>query len=207
MTLNDQDLNECDKEPIHIPSAIQPHGFFLAVDINSMTIIAASSNIGLFFTFSAHQILSQPLYTFFPFLHQWVQDEKNIAKSLPKIFTIESSLYIFSMHRNNTTLLLEAEPAVNADLFPDRLAQSLVEEIIALTKASSIDELCHLGALALQRLSGFGRVMSYRFDEDFNGWVNAEANTDPMESYLNHHFPSGDIPAQARELYRTNLIR
>lgn len=207
MTLNNQDLNECDKEPIHIPSAIQPHGFFLSVDVNTMTIVAASSNIDLFFTFSTQQILSQSLYTFFPFLHQWLQEENNAAKSLPKIFTVESSLYIFSMHRDNTSLILEAEPALNADLFPDTLAQSLVHETIRLTKASSIDELCHLGALALQHLSGFGRVMSYRFDEDFNGWVNAEANTPHMESYLNHHFPSGDIPAQARELYRTNLIR
>lgn len=207
MTLNNQDLNECDKEPIHIPSAIQPHGFFLAVDINSMTIIAASSNISLFFAFSTQQILSQPLYTFFPFLFQWLQEEKHAAKPLPKIFTIESFQYIFSIHRNNMTLILEAEPALNADLFPDTLAQSLVNETIGLTKASSINELCQQGALALQRLSGFGRVMSYRFDENFNGWVNAEANTTPMESYLNHHFPAGDIPAQARELYRTNLIR
>lgn len=207
MILNNQDLNECDKEPIHIPSAIQPHGFFLSVDSTTMTIVAASSNIDLFFTFSTQQILSQSLYTFFPFLHEWLQNEKNISQPLPKIFTIESSLYIFSMHRNNTLLILEAEPALNADLFPDTLAQSLVNETINLTKASSIDELCHLGSLALQHLSGFGRIMSYRFDEDFNGWVNAEANTQPMESYLNHHFPSGDIPAQARELYRINLIR
>lgn len=207
MTLNNQDLNECDKEPIHIPSAIQPHGFFLSVDINTMTIVAASSNIDHFFTFSTQQILSQSLYTFFPFLHQWLQEEQNAAKPLPKIFTIESSLYIFSMHRDNTSLILEAEPALNADLFPDTLAQSLVNETIGLTNTSSIDELCLSGAQALQRLSGFGRVMSYRFDKDFNGWVNAEANTAPMESYLNHHFPAGDIPAQARELYRTNLIR
>jgi light-regulated signal transduction histidine kinase (bacteriophytochrome) len=207
MPLNNQDLNECDKEPIHIPSAIQPHGFFLAVDINTMTIVAASSNIDLFFTFSSQQILSQSLYTFFPFLHQWLQEEQNAAKPLPKIFTVESSLYIFSMHRNNTSLILEAELALNADLFPDTLAQSLVNETISLTNASSIDEICLLGAQALQRLSGFGRVMSYRFDKDFNGWVNAEAKIPPMESYLNHHFPAGDIPAQARELYRTNLIR
>lgn len=207
MTLNDQDLNECDKEPIHIPSAIQPHGFFLSVDVKTMTIVAASSNIDLFFTFSTQQILSQSLYTFFPSLHQWLQEENNAAKSLPKIFTVESSLYIFSMHRNTDTLILEAEPALNADLFPDTLAQSLVNETISLTKASSIDELCHLGALALQQLSGFGRVMSYRFDENFNGWVNAEAKIPHMESFLNHHFPAGDIPAQARELYRTNLIR
>ena len=25
-------LNDCDREPIHIPQAIQPHGFLLALD-------------------------------------------------------------------------------------------------------------------------------------------------------------------------------
>jgi light-regulated signal transduction histidine kinase (bacteriophytochrome) len=96
---------------------------------------------------------------------------------------------------------------MNPDLFPDYLAQSVIDETITLTSASSIEGLCHRGALALQRLSGFGRVMAYRFDEEYNGSVIAEGKIPEMESYLDHHFPASDIPAQARELYRTNLIR
>lgn len=211
MVLNDPDLNECDKEPIHIPSAIQPYGFFLSVDPQEKTIIAVSSNIDLFFTFNANHILTQHISQFSLLLHEWINEQQDLSAGVFKIMTFEqmyvSTPFVVSMHRYNDLLIIEAEPASSADLFPDTLAQAIINETIPLTSASSIDELCHLGAIALQRISGFGRVMAYRFDEDFNGCVTAEANTPPMESYLDHHFPAGDIPAQARELYRTNLIR
>lgn len=211
MINENQDLTECDKEPIHIPSAIQPHGFFLAIDPDSTNIITASSNIDLFFTFSTQKILGQPLSTLSPLVSEWVKEQHNITEPLPAIFVLthshEATRFVVSLHRHDSYLILEAEPAMHPDLFPDYLAQSIINETIALTSAASIEELCHQGALALQRLSGFGRVMAYRFDEDFNGSVIAQAKIPEMESYLDHHFPAADIPAQARELYRTNLIR
>ena len=36
--LADAALNECDREPIHIPQSIQPHGFMLVLDLQSLTI-------------------------------------------------------------------------------------------------------------------------------------------------------------------------
>ena len=211
MIHTDNDLNECDKEPIHIPSAIQPHGFFLAIAPADEKIVAASSNIGHFFTLSTEGILGQPLSTFSLLMSQWVQEQHHVPSPLPAILFLtkshDTTRFVVSLHRNDSTLILEAEPAMNPDLFPDYLAQSVIDEAITLTAASSIEDLCHRGALALQRLSGFGRVMAYRFDEEYNGSVIAEAKIPEMESYLDHHFPASDIPAQARELYRTNLIR
>ncbi len=32
------DLTECDREPIHIPQSIQPHGFLLVLDLQTLTI-------------------------------------------------------------------------------------------------------------------------------------------------------------------------
>ena len=180
--------------------------FFLAISPHDNRIIALSSNIDLFFPFSAQQIIGEPLSAFFPSIDQWVQEQHTFS-ALPKILILDSTAFVVSMHLSSPYLILEAEPADSTDLSPDYLAQSLMNETISLTHTSSIDELCHLAALSLQRLSGFGRVMAYRFDENFNGCVIAEANTPPMESYFNHHFPASDIPAQARELYRTNLIR
>lgn len=207
----DNDLNECDKEPIHIPSAIQPHGFFLVIDPADGNIVAASGNIGHFFTLSTEDIIGQPLSTFSLLMSQWVQEQHQVPSPLPAILFLtkshDTTRFVVSLHRNPSGLILEAEPAMNPDLFPDYLAQSVINEAITLTSASSTEELCRLGALALQRLSGFGRVMAYRFDEEYNGSVIAEAKIPEMESYLDHHFPASDIPAQARELYRTNLIR
>ena len=38
LDLADAALNECDREPIHIPQSIQPHGCMLVLDLQSLTI-------------------------------------------------------------------------------------------------------------------------------------------------------------------------
>ncbi|CZT12882.1 related to phytochrome [Rhynchosporium agropyri] len=58
-------------------------------------------------------------------------------------------------------------------------------------------------------LTGFHRVMFYRFDSQKNGRVDAEllnpkASTDV---WLGLNYPASDIPKQARELYKINRIR
>jgi light-regulated signal transduction histidine kinase (bacteriophytochrome) len=42
----DVDLTACDREPIHIPGAIQPHGALLVLDPADFTILQASANAG-----------------------------------------------------------------------------------------------------------------------------------------------------------------
>lgn len=211
MTNDNHDLTECDKEPIHIPSAIQPHGFFIAIHPHNEQIISVSMNMDLFFTFSAHAMIDQPLGTFFPLLSEWITTWENNLTPLPHVFALaharEATRFIITMHQTDQCIILEGEPAQKADLFPDYLAQSVMNEAINLSSAKNLRELCRLGVVSLQRLSGFGRVMVYQFDEEYNGCVTAEAKIASMHSYLDHHFPAADIPVQARELYRINMIR
>jgi light-regulated signal transduction histidine kinase (bacteriophytochrome) len=49
--------------------------------------------------------------------------------------------------------------------------------------------------------------MVYRFNRDFDGEVVADQHAEGMGSYLGHHFPEADIPAQARALYVLNTTR
>ena len=58
-----------------------------------------------------------------------------------------------------------------------------------------------------KKLTGFDRVMYYRFDENGDGEVLAEEKSLGLESYLGLRYPAEDIPKQARELYKRNLIR
>ena len=74
-------------------------------------------------------------------------------------------------------------------------------------RARGIDELLAVTARELKRLTGFGRCMACRFDEEGHGEVLAEAMDDGYDSYAGHRFPGSDIPAQARDLYRLNYIR
>ena len=59
----------------------------------------------------------------------------------------------------------------------------------------------------MRRVSGFDRVMVYRFLPDGTGCVDAEARGEVVESVLGDHYPASDIPKQARELYFKNSIR
>jgi diguanylate cyclase (GGDEF)-like protein/PAS domain S-box-containing protein len=56
-------------------------------------------------------------------------------------------------------------------------------------------------------LTGFDRVMMYRFDSNWDGEVIAEGKAEEAESYLGNRFPASDIPPQARALYSKNLVR
>lgn len=59
----------------------------------------------------------------------------------------------------------------------------------------------------MRDLLGYDRVMLYRFDADGHGAIIAEAKEKSLESYLNRHYPSTDIPQRARELYLRNKVR
>src|SRR5690606_40946909 len=56
-------------------------------------------------------------------------------------------------------------------------------------------------------LTGYDRVMVYRFREDDSGEVIAEVAADGMEPYLGLRYPATDIPPPARALYLRNRIR
>jgi two-component system, chemotaxis family, sensor kinase Cph1 len=49
--------------------------------------------------------------------------------------------------------------------------------------------------------------MLYRFSKDGSGHVIAEDKIEDAESFLGLHYPATDIPKQAKELYRLNLLR
>jgi light-regulated signal transduction histidine kinase (bacteriophytochrome) len=59
----------------------------------------------------------------------------------------------------------------------------------------------------IRELTGYDRVMVYRFRHDDAGEVIAEACADGMEPFLGLRYPASDIPPQARALYLRNRIR
>lgn len=74
--------------------------------------------------------------------------------------------------------------------------------------AESVDGLLDLMASQVQRVTGFDRVMIYRFETTGSGHVVAEHRSTPqIDSFLGLHYPASDIPQQARKLYLSNWIR
>jgi light-regulated signal transduction histidine kinase (bacteriophytochrome) len=85
----------------------------------------------------------------------------------------------------------------------DRLRQRIISELI---RPEALTELAQVGAQIIREVTGFDRVMIYRFAPDKHGEVIAES-TSRGDSFLGLHYPASDIPDPARRHFVLNVIR
>lgn len=208
-------VERCADEPIHIPGSIQPHGFMLVLDTD-LRVLQASQNVVEWIGLPAQTLLGQPLQeliaepTLPARLAALAVDDRNPFHVGDAAFAHGSAgntSFALIAHRHDNQLILEFERASNpgdayGNLYP--LMRTFVAQLHA---AEDLQAICSLAVLELHRMTGFGRIKAYRFDEEGNGQVLAEHAEPGYASYLGHHFPASDIPAQARRLYCENLIR
>ena len=114
--------------------------------------------------------------------------------------------YSALVHQVGSVWLVELEAEEVALTVEDTLL-GVRSAVGRLTSATTVADLLDVAAAEIRRLTGFDRVMVYRFDPDWNGQVVAEAKHDLLESFLGLHYPASDIPPQARALYKVNLLR
>ncbi len=194
------DLSQCDAEPIRLPGAIQPHGRLLAVHAHTSALCAYSANWP---DADAARAAAAALSIE---THLLVPDD---APARIGSLTLDGRRWDASAHRSGERVIVEFEAAgteaeAPADLPIYVLARSLLP---ALQHAPSVAALAQLAAVEMQRLTGFGRCLVYRFDDDGHGHVLGEAADAGYDRYLGHRFPGADIPQQARALYLLNRIR
>jgi len=216
-TPDEIDLTACEREPIHIPGSIQPHGFLLAFSQADRILTHASANIAAVFGIEPASILGQPFHEALPDISGTL--EAGLAGPVPagtsrylRTLTLKTKDgdkefgAVMSCSGRHTVLELEAMPE-DTPAGDERLYAALRRFVEEVQGASNVDGLCRLAAEEIRRMSGFDRVLVYRFDEQWNGTVIAEDRNDALPSYLDLRFPASDIPAQARELYRRNRLR
>ena len=207
------DLYTCDREPIHIPGSIQPHGMLLVLDEATLRVTHASANAVRWIDGDEHE-----LDAFDPALVPAIRDlrDRDAIEPQPRFVrqiqweADAAHIHDVTVHRAPAGLIVELEPATDADAARGRGPGSdllMLGVLGRLETANSVEELCRRAAAEIRRLIGFDRVLVYRFDADSNGTVVAEDRNDILPSYLGLRFPASDIPAQARELYRTNRTR
>ena len=203
-------LANCESEPIHIPGSVQPHGFLLAVD-HSMTIKFCSANAQVFTGQPAEKLLNHKLDNFFPEtettgFRNYINDLTG-ASVYPFVFTSNEVSYNTSVHVSGDFYVLEFEPFPDGSLsLPNLYAQT--RKFISLIEGSGyLRDLCQAVAEETRSITGYDRVMIYRFDAEYNGEVLAESKRDDLQSFIDHRYPHTDIPAQARALYMSNLLR
>ena len=76
-----------------------------------------------------------------------------------------------------------------------------------LKRQTSLAALLQMATEQVRDITGFDRVMGYRFRQDGSGDVVAEARVPALAPFLGLRYPATDIPAQGRRLYVMNSLR
>jgi light-regulated signal transduction histidine kinase (bacteriophytochrome) len=203
------DLTNCDREPIHIPGSIQPHGCLLACDLPITTIRRHSAN--------ASEMLGGPRrldgISVVELLGEDVtHDIRNAIAAAPDasrpaviahLLLPNGRYFDVAVHRQKQGAILEFEPSLRRTQ-PLQLAREMIGRI---KDINDIDLLITASAKLVRTVLGYDRVMIYRFEDDGSGKVASEAKRHDLESFLGQYFPATDIPRQARILYMQNPIR
>lgn len=198
-------LSTCDTEPVAFINQIQPFGALLIID-KSLTIVQASENIGDWLSKSITKVVGQPANTVFNSRHLSVLHDLSdgpVGTSAP-IGLLLGSGHAIAQKVTDEYLLVEVE---SRDPLEEFASTSFKTALNNISKQRSIDGLADTLASCIHSISGYNRVMIYRFHSDWHGEVIAEAKDEGVDGYLGHHFPASDIPAPARRLFSTNWIR
>jgi light-regulated signal transduction histidine kinase (bacteriophytochrome) len=203
-------LTNCEHEPIHIPGSIQPHGFLIGLD-SDWKIDFCTANISLFVDLQHTDILGKNFTAIFGSKQQeQILDYINEDK-IQNVFPLEINLlgksFQVSIHKSHDIYVLEAEPKfADREKLADVYTQT-IQFVTQMNNTSSLKDLCALVAEGTREITGYDRVMIYKFDEQYNGEVFAESCREDLEPFLGLHYPHTDIPVQARELYIKNQLR
>lgn len=205
--LTSADLTSCDREPIHTPGAIQPHGLLLAANATSLAVVAGAGDLeGRLRSDWLGQPLGEVLQKD---LARLLHDVEPGPGGMLRLTGIRGTVETFdaALHRSGSLILAELEPASAETMPAVETLLALDRAATAFERAGSLESLCNQAALTFRQITGFDRVMVYRFLDDDSGAVIAEARDPSLASFFNHRFPASDVPQQARRLYVRNRVR
>ncbi|KAF6143652.1 hypothetical protein GIB67_004181 [Kingdonia uniflora] len=118
------------------------------------------------------------------------------------------------LHRIDVGMVIDLEPTRLADptfyvAGAVQLQKLAVRAIVRLQSLPGCDigALCDTIAEEVRELTGYDRVMVYKFHEDEHGEVISEIRRYDLEPFLGLHYPATDVPQAARFLFKQNRIR
>ena len=207
-------LTNCDREPIHIPGSIQPHGALIVLEPRNYEILYVSANLQESLDVQTDGLVGQRLEAAVgDRLSHDVRNALARAASGQRTSAIlradvgrERPAVDILVHEHIGRLFLEIEKS--APLEDTEIALHLTQTLVRrIDREADIDSLSKAVARLIRATLGYDRVMIYRFLHNGAGRVIAEAKNSSLTSFLGHHFPAGDIPLQARKLYVDNWVR
>ncbi|KAJ6902789.1 phytochrome B isoform X3 [Populus alba x Populus x berolinensis] len=209
---------------------IQPFGCMIAVDEGSFRVIAYSENAKEMLGFTPQSVPSLDK-------QEILSDGTDVrtlfrpssSAMLEKAFgareiTLLNPIWIHSknsgkpfyaiLHRIDVGIVIDLEPARTEDpalsiagaVQSQKLAVRSISQLQSLP-GGDIKLLCDTVVESVRELTGYDRVMVYKFHEDEHGEVVAENKRADLEPYIGLHYPSTDIPQASRFLFKQNRVR
>lgn len=211
----DRALAACAREPIHQSGAIQPHGFMISCALPDWTIRHVSANIEALVGATPDEMLRQSLREFFtsdliePIAETIGFSDPGSPPQRAAVGNIGpmAQLCDISVHVADDLVHLEIEVQpqnASGERSPTVVAQAMISRLAC---TDDIHDFHQQVAEQVRLLTGYDRVMIYRFRHDNAGEVVAESRDPAMAPYLGLRYPGSDIPAQARALYLRNRLR
>ena len=205
------DLTNCDREPIHVLGAVQPFGFLIALTADWL-VARVSANSADFIGLPPEALLGRPIATIMSneALHS-LRNRITLLRgpdAVERLFSLQlvegGPLFDVAVHFSGPLVVIEAERGSQDEMEASSTVRSMVSR---LAQTDSMAAFLRDGARQVRALTGFDRVMVYRFAQGGDGEVVAEALRPGIESFFGLHYPASDIPQQARALYLRNIFR
>ncbi|XP_022758917.1 phytochrome C-like isoform X2 [Durio zibethinus] len=211
-------------------SLIQPFGCLIAVDEQTFTVLAYSENASEMLDLAPHAVPSieqQEALTIGSdvrtlFRSQGVTAlqkaanfrEVNLLNPILIHCKMSGKPFYAILHRINAGLVIDLEPVNPADvpvtaagaLKSYKLAAKAISRLQSLP-SGNISLLCDVLVKEVSDLTGYDRVMVYKFHEDEHGEVVSESRRPDVEPYQGLHYPATDIPQASRFLFMKNKVR
>jgi light-regulated signal transduction histidine kinase (bacteriophytochrome) len=192
-----------------MPGAVQSYGVLLVADPHTRQVQFASANAADLLGVKAADIIG----TSYLSLCESERERRAMKDAIsadtilfpnPLRLTAKGRAFDAVFHSHDGRHLIEIEPAaVDGSAYSD-MSDRAVEEMF---DPASVEELYQRAVRVVRDVTGFDRVMLYRFDARYNGQVLAESSREGIGSFLGLFFPSSDIGARVRELYLKNFTR
>jgi light-regulated signal transduction histidine kinase (bacteriophytochrome) len=215
--------DNCDREPVHLPGFVQPHGVLLVLRPDDLVIVQVTENSAPWLGIAPADLLGQPIET--------VVGREN-ADSLRTHAAREplenDPRYVFSFtprfsphpttgagpreldvtaHLADGALVLELEATARSQQKASDIFGLVNGAVARLQATQSLRTFCQTVTEEVARLTGLDRVMVYRFADDDSGWVFAETTAKGLEPLLDLHYPAEDVPKPARDIYNKIWLR
>jgi light-regulated signal transduction histidine kinase (bacteriophytochrome) len=205
------DLTNCDREPIHVLGTVQPFGFLIALTADWL-VSRVSAKVADFIGLSPEEVLGKPVSAVLSgdAIHT-LRNRITLLRgpdAVERVFSLPlmdgGPAFDVAVHFSGQLVVIEGEPASHDEMEASSTVRSMVSR---LGQVEGMAAFLRDGARQVRALTGFDRVMVYRFSGSGDGEVVAEALRPGIESFFGLHYPASDIPAQARALYLRNIFR